>query len=94
MTDEAQSAAGAGDLRAVVDRLEDDGWAVLLVGDDEIAIDFPLALLPADTAPGDHLRFKIELDPAARDEAQHRTRALLEQLESRTTPSGKKDFKL
>lgn len=90
MTDKAKSA----ELRAVVDRLEDNGFAVLLVGDDETSIDFPVALLPADTAPGDHLRLNIKLDDAARDESQNRTSDLLKQLESRTTPSGKKDFKL
>lgn len=90
MTEKTKSA----ELRAVVDRLEDNGFAVILVGDDETPIDFPVALLPADTAPGDHLRLNIKLDASARDDAQDRTRALLEQLESRTTPSGKKDFKL
>ena len=90
MTERTKSA----ELRAVVDRLEDNGFAVLLVGDDETSIDFPVALLPADTAPGDHLRLNIKLDASARDEAQDRTSDLLKQLESRTTPSGKKDFKL
>lgn len=94
MSDDAQPGANASDLRAVVDRLEDNGFAVLLVGDEETSIDFPVALLPADTTPGDHLRLNIERDASARDDAQDRTRDLLEQLESRTTPSGKKDFKL
>lgn len=94
MTDKAKSGAHASEIHAVVDRLEDNGIAVLLVGDDETSVDFPVALLPADTAPGDHLRLNIKLDAAARGESQDRTRALLEQLESRTTPSGKKDFKL
>lgn len=83
------------ELHAVVDRLEDGDQAVLRLGDTEsISVDFPLSLLPEGTTGGDHLRLRITRDEASRDAATERTSALLERLESRTTPQGKKDFKL
>lgn len=83
------------ELRAVVDRLEDGDQAVLLVGEDEsTSVDFPTSLLPEGVAAGDYLRLRISRDDAARDAAAEKTNKLLRTVESRTTPPGKKDFKL
>lgn len=82
------------ELNLVVDRIEDDR-AVLTASDDEkISIDFPQSLLPDGTTDGDHLKFRITRDAAATEVATAKTEELLERLESRTTPQGKKDFTL
>ncbi len=85
----------ATEIRAVVDRIEDGDWAVVVTaGDDETQFDFPAALLPeAAREAGAHLRIKITIDKEARDEAEDRTAALLEKLEKRGATK-KKDFKL
>jgi hypothetical protein len=83
------------ELHAVVDRIEDGGMAVLALGDKEsVTIDFPVTLLPEGVGGGDHLRLRISLDDASRGQAEDRTRALLDELQSRSKSTGKKDFKL
>lgn len=81
------------EIHLVIDRIEDGGWAVLLVGDDEsTSIDFPVRLLPIGANGGDHLRLTITRDDKARDRAEDRTRELLERLQRRST--NEKNFKL
>ena len=79
--------------RAVVDRVEDGGTAVVLFGEDERKVELPAALLPAGSAGGSHLVITIALDEAARKEAEERVKALQEKLEGRGG-EGKKNFKL
>jgi hypothetical protein len=82
-------------VHAVVDRIEDDGWAVLLVGDEEsISIDFPLSLLPEGTAEGDHLNFAITIDKESRTSAEKRISDLMDKLEKKSDTKDRKDFKL
>lgn len=70
--------------RAVVDRVEDGGTAVLLVGDDEgVSIDVPASLLPAGAEGGSHLVITVKLDETSRASAEDRIRALQEKLERR-----------
>ncbi len=80
--------------RAVVDRIEDGGTAVLLVGEDEQKVELPASLLPAGAEGGSHLSLNISLDEASRKEAGERVKALQERLEKRGGGEGQKSFKL
>ena len=83
-------------IRGVIDRIEDNEMAVILVGEDEkSSIDVPTALLPAEATDGDHLTITITLDAQSREKAAERTRAMRERLEKLGgATSGQKDFKL
>lgn len=82
-------------ILAVVDRIEDGGVAVLLVGDDEkTRIDVPVSLLPENVSDGDHLRITIAMDKRSRASAEERVRKLQEQLTRDGGAEGQKDFKL
>ncbi|HEX8187537.1 MAG TPA: DUF3006 domain-containing protein [Pyrinomonadaceae bacterium] len=80
--------------RAVIDRIEDDGTAVLLVGEEEHKVELPASLLPEGMAGGGHLSITIAPDEAARKEAEGRVKALQEKLERRGGGEGRKNFKL
>lgn len=80
--------------RAVVDRIEDGGVAVLLVGEDEQKVELPAALLPEGADAGSHLSIEVSLDEASRREAEERIKALQEKLEKRGGGEGQKSFKL
>ena len=80
--------------RAVVDRIEDDGTAVVLVGEDEHKVELPASLLPEGAESGSHLSITLALDEASRKEAEDRVKALQEKLEKRGGGEGKKSFKL
>ena len=81
--------------RAVVDRIEDGGTAVLRAGDDESQqVELPASLLPEGAESGSHLVINVSLDEASRAEAEGRVRALQEKLEKRGGGEGQKSFKL
>ena len=80
--------------RAVVDRVEDGGTAVVLVGEDEQKVELPAALLPEGADAGSHLVINVSLDEASRKEAEARVKALQEKLEKRGGEGGQKNFKL
>jgi hypothetical protein len=80
--------------RAVIDRIEDNGVAVLLAGEDEHKVELPASLLPEGAAPGSHLSVTLALDEASRQEAEERVKALQEKLERRGGGEGQKSFKL
>lgn len=80
--------------RAVIDRIEDGGVAVLLVGEDEQKVELPAPLLPEGSAGGSHLVIEVSLDEASRREAEDRVKALQEKLEKRGGGEGQKSFKL
>ena len=70
--------------RAVVDRIEDGGTAVVLVGEGEgVSVDLPAELLPEGTEGGSHLVITVRLDEAGRASAEDRIKALQEKLERR-----------
>jgi Protein of unknown function (DUF3006) len=80
--------------RAVIDRIEDGGTAVILVGEDEeTKVELPAALLPEGAEGGSHLVISVSLDEASRKEAEERVKALQEKLEKRGG-EGQKSFKL
>ena len=80
--------------RAVIDRIEDGGTAVLLVGEDEQKVELSAALLPEGAESGSHLVISVSLDEAARKEVEERVKALQEKLEKRGGSEGQKSFKL
>ena len=81
--------------RGVIDRVEDGGRAVVLVGEDEsVKVELPSELLPEGAADGDHLTITVKLDAESRKRAEESVRELQEKLEKRTAAEGKKDFKL
>jgi hypothetical protein len=104
---EAREADAEGvEVRAVVDRVEDGGVAVLSLEGRKPTLDVPLAHLPEGTSDGDHLRLtfvgepsartltKASLDRGARASAQDRVKQMQERLEKLSGAAGKKDFKL
>jgi hypothetical protein len=80
--------------RAVVDRIEDGGTAVLLAGEEELKVELPASLLPEGAESGSHLVINVSLDEASRKEAEDRVKALQEKLEKRGGGEGRKNFKL
>ena len=81
--------------RGVIDRIEDDGAAVVYVGDDEsVKVDLHAALLPEGASSGDHLQITVKLDAESRQAAEERVKALQEKLEQRTGAQEQKNFKL
>ena len=80
--------------RAVIDRIEDGGTAVLLVGEDEHKVELPASLLPEGAESGSHLSITLALDEVSRKEAEDRVKALQEKLEKRGGGEGQKSFKL
>ncbi len=80
--------------RAVIDRIEDGGTAVLLAGEEELKVELPTSLLPEGAAAGSHLSVSIALDEASRREAEESVKALQEKLEKRSGGEGQKNFKL
>ncbi len=81
--------------KAVIDRIEDGGTAVVQVGEDSAAlVQLPASLLPDGASDGDHLTITVRLERDSRAAAEERIRALQERLEKRSGTEGKKDFKL
>jgi len=81
--------------RAVVDRIENSGTAVLYVGDDEeTKVEVPVSLLPEGAEAGSHLVIAVSLDEGARKAAEDRVKALQEKLEKRGGAAEQKSFKL
>ncbi|HEX8749031.1 MAG TPA: DUF3006 domain-containing protein [Pyrinomonadaceae bacterium] len=82
-------------IRAVIDRIEDGGLAVLSIGDDgKTQVDLPASLLPEGASDGDHLRISISLDRRSHAEAKERVKRLQDELRKQGGTEDKKDFKL
>ena len=70
--------------RAVVDRVEDGGTAVVFVGEGVgVAVDLPASMLPEGAEGGSHLVITVKLEEGSRRAAEDRIRALQERLEKR-----------
>lgn len=81
----SSSGAQSARFRAVIDRIEDNDWAVLVLGDDgKTEVDFPRALLPEGASDGDHLRLTVTLDKESRADAERKIKALQDELEQRS----------
>lgn len=66
-------------IRAVVDRFEEDK-AVLLIGDDEIAVNWPRRLLPRGIKETTIIAMEITVDEAATIAAQQSAADLLKSI--------------
>ncbi len=68
-------------MRVQIDRLEDDGWAVLLLyPDGERSFDAPRELLPEEASPGDVFEVCFEHDRAETERLAAENRRLLDEL--------------
>jgi hypothetical protein len=93
--DDQSKRAASRQIRAEIDRIEDNGVAVLLTGDDgKTQLDFPLSLLPEGASDGDHLRISISIDKASGDAAATRVKKLQDKLSDAGGAQGQTDFKL
>lgn len=71
--------------RAVVDRIEDGGVAVVYLGDEEdTGAELPASILPEGAGSGSHLVINVTLDEDSRSSAEERIRAMQERLERRS----------
>jgi Protein of unknown function (DUF3006) len=95
MPDEQKKGASSASIHAVIDRVEDNDMAVILLGDDEKErIDLAAAFLPEGASDGDHLRITITLDKESRASAEEKVKNLQDELEKRSGTKGQKNFKL
>lgn len=69
-------------LSAVIDRFEEDK-AVLLIGDEEIKVNFPRKLLDKSLKEGDYITLDIKYDAKATKEAQEEIQNLLKSLKEK-----------
>lgn len=106
---EEERAAGV-EVRAVIDRIEDNDVAVLILNDEaKSQLDVPRKQLPEDAnSDGDHLLLKFDVDaesgertlksiqaaPAERHAAADRIKEMQERLARMSGADDKKDFKL
>ncbi len=70
------------ELKAVVDRFEDDN-AILLVGGEERQVVFPAASLPEGLSEGDYIRMVISYDAKATKVATEEATRLLDEMRGR-----------
>lgn len=66
-------------VQAVIDRIEQDK-AVLLLGEEEQQVVWPLARLPKEVKAGHILQIEIVIDEAATKQAEEEANALLEDI--------------
>ena len=93
--DDQPKRAASKQIRAEIDRIEDDKMAVLLVNDDgKTQLDFPVALLPEGATDGDHLRITISIDKGSKNEAAARVKKLQDKLAQAGGSEKQRDFKL
>lgn len=69
-------------LSAVIDRFEEDK-AVLLIGDEEIKVNFPRKLLDKNLKEGDYITLDIKYDAKTTKEAQEEVQNLLKSLKEK-----------
>jgi len=66
-------------VKAVIDRFEGD-YVIILLGEEEQAINFPLKFLPCAVKEGDCLKIKIEMDQEETMARSKRIKALMQEL--------------
>jgi hypothetical protein len=69
-------------IQAVIDRLELDK-AVILLGEEELQIVWPLIKLPKEVKAGHILAIDVVIDEAATKKAQDEAAALLKEIENK-----------
>ncbi len=86
MSDDERKRARPVKIHAVIDRIEDNDMAVILLGADEKAqVDFPVSLLPNGATDGDHLSITIKIDEASRASMAERIKTLQQELLNRSS---------
>ncbi len=74
-------------MKAVIDRFEGD-YAIVLFGKDEIKVDIPKKLLPADSKEGSWLNISFELDLEGELKQRERIESKLERLKRKGREGG------
>ena len=74
-------------MKAVIDRFEGD-YAVILLGDEEIRVDFPRKLLPGGVREGSWLKVHLEKDPEGELKQREKIQAQLKRLKERSRQDG------
>lgn len=69
-------------MKAVIDRFEGD-YAVVLFGEEEIKVDIPRVLLPAEAKEGSWLKVSFKLDEEETKKREERIKGLLEKLKNK-----------
>lgn len=69
-------------MKAVIDRFEGE-YAVVLFGDEEIKVDIPKKLLPANVQEGSWLNVSFELDANVTNKQTEKIQNLLEKLKNK-----------
>lgn len=69
-------------MKAKIDRIE-NGFAVILAGDEELKMDVPLTLLPSGAKEGSLLNISFELDPGGEKLQREKIAGLLEKLRNK-----------
>ncbi len=69
-------------MKAVIDRFE-DGYAVVLFGDEEIKVDIPRQLLPEKAGEGSWLKVSFELDQEGEKKQREKIEGLLDKLKKK-----------
>jgi hypothetical protein len=73
-------------MQAVVDRFE-NGFAVLLLGEEEIRVEIPLAMLPTGVQEGDWLKVSFEPDHERTEDRKVKIQSLLDKLKHQDSQS-------
>ena len=69
-------------MKAVIDRFEGE-YAVVLFGDDEMKVDIPRTLLPANAKEGSWLKVTFETDHDTTRERKERISGFLDKLKNK-----------
>ena len=69
-------------MKAVIDRFEGN-FAVLLIGEAELKVDLPKALLPAGAKEGSWLSVDLKLDQELTRNQEEKVTSLLERLKNK-----------
>lgn len=75
-------------MKAVVDRFE-NGYAVVLLGEEEIALTVARELLPQEAGEGSWLKVRFELDWEETKRQEEKVRGLLKRLTEKNRQGGK-----
>ncbi|KUO52331.1 MAG: hypothetical protein APF76_04665 [Desulfitibacter sp. BRH_c19] len=70
-------------VKAVVDKIEEGYYAVLLVGEDEYEVDWPYDYLPPGVQEGDILEFGVGIDKDGTDKQKEIVIKLLQKIKEK-----------
>lgn len=70
-------------VKAVIDRIEEGYYAVLLVGPEEIEVHWPAHYLPAGARESNIIEIQLTIDKSATDKQKDKVVNLIEKLKSK-----------